>query len=115
VPCVGWSLRAPVCGLSYGELLIDTAARAVTFGGTGVELRPREYDLLVHLTGDPTRVYTDRELLRDIWGYRSQGAAPHSPCARLTGQPSARPGRCFGVGALDAGRRLPARAMQRRG
>jgi DNA-binding response OmpR family regulator len=60
--------------LSYGELVIDTAARAVTFGAMGVELRPREYDLLAYLIGDPTRVYTERELLRDIWGYRSPGA-----------------------------------------
>ncbi len=59
--------------LSYGELVIDIAARAVTFGGTDIELRPREYDLLAYLIGDPTRVYTERELLRDIWGYRSQG------------------------------------------
>ena len=65
--------------LSYGELVIDTAARTVIFGAVAVELRPREYDLLVHLTGDPTRVYTERELLRDIWGYRSQSATRTVP------------------------------------
>ncbi len=28
----------------------------------------------MHLARDPGRVYTKEELLRDVWGYRSQGA-----------------------------------------
>jgi DNA-binding response OmpR family regulator len=59
--------------LSHGKLSIDTAARTVTFASTPIRLRRREYDLLVYLARDPTRVYTRHELLRDIWGYRSEG------------------------------------------
>jgi DNA-binding response OmpR family regulator len=60
--------------LSHGKLCIDTAARTVTFASMPISLRRREYALLVHLARDPTRVYTRGELLRDVWGYRSEGA-----------------------------------------
>jgi Transcriptional regulatory protein, C terminal len=60
--------------LSHGKLSIDTAARTATFASSPISLRRREYELLAHLAGDPTRVYTRHELLRDVWGYRSGGA-----------------------------------------
>lgn len=59
--------------LGHGKLSIDTAARTVTFASTPIRLRRREYELLVYLARDPTRVYTRHELLRDVWGYRSEG------------------------------------------
>jgi len=71
-------LRADVCDLHHrvidcGGLQIDTIARTVTFGLIPIELRRLEYELLVHLARDPQRVYTKHELLRDVWGFRSQG------------------------------------------
>jgi DNA-binding response OmpR family regulator len=60
--------------LRYGELAIDTSARRVTYGEAPVELRRREYALLAHLARDPERVWTRHELLRDVWGYRSDGS-----------------------------------------
>jgi DNA-binding response OmpR family regulator len=59
--------------LSHGKLSIDTAARTVTFASTPIRLRRREYELLVYLARDPTRVFKRHELLRDVWGYRSEG------------------------------------------
>ena len=59
--------------LSHGKLSIDVAARRVTFASTPIRLRRREYDLLLYLARDPTRVFTRRDLLRDVWGYRSDG------------------------------------------
>jgi DNA-binding response OmpR family regulator len=59
--------------LSHGKLSIDIAARTATFASMPISLRRREYALLVHLARDPTRVYTRHELLRDVWGYRSEG------------------------------------------
>ena len=38
-----------------------------------VELTRVEFALLVALAREPTRVFTKRELLRDVWGYRSLG------------------------------------------
>jgi DNA-binding response OmpR family regulator len=60
--------------LRYGGLMIDTASRAVTYALTPVELRRREYALLAHIAGDPERVWTRHELLRDVWGFRSDGS-----------------------------------------
>jgi DNA-binding response OmpR family regulator len=32
-----------------------------------------EYELLVHLARDPRRVFNKHELLKAVWGFRSQG------------------------------------------
>ena len=56
-----------------GELRIDRAARRVLVAGVPVVLAAKEYDLLVKLAGDPTRVFTKEELLREVWGFRSLG------------------------------------------
>jgi DNA-binding response OmpR family regulator len=60
--------------LQYGELAIDTRSRVVTYALMPVALRRREYALLAHMAGDPERVWTRHELLRDVWGYRSDGS-----------------------------------------
>jgi DNA-binding response OmpR family regulator len=60
--------------LRYGALEINPAAHQVTFGLTPVDLCRQEYALLTHLARDPDRVFTKQELLRDVWGFRSQGS-----------------------------------------
>ncbi len=55
-----------------GALTIHTATRTVIYGSTLVELRRREYALLLYLAREPTRVYVKAELLRGVWGYPSQ-------------------------------------------
>jgi DNA-binding response OmpR family regulator len=60
--------------LRYGELAIDTRTRIVTYGPMPVALRRREYALLSFLARDPERVWTRHELLRDVWGFRSEGS-----------------------------------------
>ncbi|MDP9490663.1 MAG: response regulator transcription factor [Actinomycetota bacterium] len=59
--------------LEVGDLTIDRAARRVLVGGAAVILAAKEYDLLVKLAGDPVRVFTKEELLREVWGFRSLG------------------------------------------
>jgi DNA-binding response OmpR family regulator len=39
-----------------------------------VALRRLEFELLARLAADPERVFTKHELLRSVWGYRSQGS-----------------------------------------
>lgn len=56
-----------------GEITIDRTTRCVTVRGTFVPLPAKEYDLLVCLAGEPTRVFTKDELLREVWGFRSAG------------------------------------------
>jgi DNA-binding response OmpR family regulator len=59
--------------IEVGDLLIDRAARRVTVQGVSVVLAAKEYDLLVKLAGDPGRVFTKEQLLREVWGFRSLG------------------------------------------
>jgi DNA-binding response OmpR family regulator len=59
--------------IEMGDLLIDRAARRVTFRGVSVVLAAKEYELLVKLAGEPTRVFTKEQLLREVWGFRSLG------------------------------------------
>jgi DNA-binding response OmpR family regulator len=59
--------------LEVDDLTIDRAARRVLVGEIPVILAAKEYDLLVKLAGDPVRVFTKEELLREVWGFRSLG------------------------------------------
>jgi DNA-binding response OmpR family regulator len=61
---------APV--IRYGALTIHTATRTVIFGSTPVDLRRREYALLLYLAREPTRIFAKAELLRQVWGYPSR-------------------------------------------
>jgi DNA-binding response OmpR family regulator len=56
-----------------GSLEIDPLAREVRVRGERVTLSAKEYALLQALAADPSRVWTKRELLRDVWGYQSDG------------------------------------------
>ena len=49
-------------------LEIDLAARTTTVHGASVTLSRLEFDLLAVLTSDPERVFSKRELLKQIWG-----------------------------------------------
>ncbi len=55
--------------IRVGGLRIDLAAREAWIDGARVALTAKEYDLLRCLAGEPTRVFTREELLRDVWGY----------------------------------------------
>ena len=59
--------------IAVGDLLIDRAARRVTVRGVSVALAAKEYELLVKLAGEPSRVFTKEQLLREVWGFRSLG------------------------------------------
>jgi DNA-binding response OmpR family regulator len=52
----------------FGSIEVDVAGRLVTRGGEPVELRPKEFDLLVRLASSPGQVLSRQDLLRDVWG-----------------------------------------------
>jgi DNA-binding response OmpR family regulator len=56
-----------------GELFIDPSTREVRVGDRRVELANKEFVLLRALAAEPTRVFSKHELLRDVWGFRSEG------------------------------------------
>jgi two-component system KDP operon response regulator KdpE len=54
--------------LRFGDVTIDLARRSVLRAGQPVHLTPIEYRLLTHLTSQPDRVITHRQLLKAVWG-----------------------------------------------
>ncbi len=54
--------------LSFGRCHVDLDARVVTKDGQPISLRPKEFDLLVHLATRPGEVVTRGDLLREVWG-----------------------------------------------
>ena len=56
-----------------GPITADLATRCVTVDDVRVALAGKEYELLLKLMTDPTRVFTKEQLLREVWGFRSLG------------------------------------------
>jgi DNA-binding response OmpR family regulator len=56
-----------------GTITADLATRSVTVEEATVLLAGKEYELLLKLMTDPTRVFTKEQLLREVWGFRSLG------------------------------------------
>jgi len=67
------SVRSQRGALRVGALTLDPVTRAVRLGGEPIELSAKEFALLHQLAEDPERVYTKRELLRDVWGFVAVG------------------------------------------
>ena len=59
--------------LEAGLIEIDRTTRRVTAAGERIYLAGKEYELLVELASDATRVFTKEQLLRNVWGFRSMG------------------------------------------
>ena len=57
--------------IRLGELVIDRAARTVTRGDDVLPLAPRELDLLLALVDHRNEAVSRVQLLREVWGYRS--------------------------------------------
>ena len=56
---------------AFGDIAVDVASRRVTKAGAPVELRPKEFDLLVALARRAGHVFSRRRLLREVWDYES--------------------------------------------
>ncbi len=62
--------------LSFGTIDVDVNSRQVTRDGEVLELRPKEFDLLVRLASTPGEVMSRQDLLRDVWGSSSEWQDP---------------------------------------
>ncbi len=73
---------------TIGALEIDPPTRTVRVSGVPVALSGKEFALLRVLAGDPTRVFTKSELLREVWGWTSCGTTRtlDSHACRLRGK-----------------------------
>ena len=63
---------AETAAIEFGDIAIDLAARIVRRDGVEVKLTPREYDLLRILVLHRGRVVTHQQILREIWGPKSE-------------------------------------------
>jgi two-component system alkaline phosphatase synthesis response regulator PhoP len=59
----------------FGEMVIDLRSRAVTVKGKHANLAPRAFDLLAALARRPGMVVTRSELMREVWGHRTEIAS----------------------------------------
>lgn len=59
--------------MDFGELTINPAKREVRLNGDPIQLRAKEYDLLVELARRPGVVFSREKLLQDVWGYDFYG------------------------------------------
>jgi len=94
--------------LRAGPIVVDLATRCVTVAASPVALAGKEYELLVKLMSDPTRVFTKESLLRDVWGFRSLGRTRtlDSHASRLRRKLSAVAPGAFVVNVWGVGYRL---------
>lgn len=71
---IGAVLRRRAAGregpIRVGEIVVDTARRRAWVGRRDVKLSNKEFALLRVLSSDPHRVFSKRELLGEVWGYR---------------------------------------------
>src|SRR5690606_20313158 len=57
----------------FDRLSIHVDRREVALDNEIISLRPKEFDLLVHLAKTPGNVYTREQLLEHVWGYDFMG------------------------------------------
>ena len=57
--------------IRVGDLVVDPARRRVWVEGKDVTLSNKEFSLLRVLISDPIRVFSKKELLEEVWGFRT--------------------------------------------
>jgi DNA-binding response OmpR family regulator len=59
--------------VSVGSLTIDARRRRVVRSDEEVALKPKEFDLLIHLARHPGQVFPADQLVEQVWGYDALG------------------------------------------
>jgi DNA-binding response OmpR family regulator len=57
--------------IRFGDVEVHPGTRTVRRSGVDIELRPKEFDLLLALLRHQGRIVSRAELLRDVWGYQA--------------------------------------------
>jgi DNA-binding response OmpR family regulator len=87
-----------------GELVVDPARRKALVGAREVRLSNKEFSLLRVLASEPEKVFSKRELLSEVWGFRTSARTRtlDSHASRLRRKLDPEHGRyvvnCWGVG-----------------
>ncbi len=59
--------------MQFGDLLIDADRHIVLIREQNIDLKPKEYQLLLYLVKHPGRVFSRELLLEEIWGWQYTG------------------------------------------
>ena len=59
--------------MQFGDLLIDADRHRVSVREQYIDLKPKEYQLLLYLVKNPGRVFSRELLLEQIWGWQYTG------------------------------------------
>jgi len=59
--------------LTFGDLVIDTIRREAVSEGCVLDLKPKEYDLLLYFTTHPGRALSRDKILEEVWGWDFTG------------------------------------------
>ena len=59
--------------IEYPDLIINLSNYSVVYQGNGVDMPPKELELLYFLAASPNQVFTREQLLDHIWGYEYVG------------------------------------------
>jgi two-component system alkaline phosphatase synthesis response regulator PhoP len=70
---MGAAVREPSLQLSSGDLLVDVGSHRAQRGSSPLQLKRREFDLLVYFLRHPGQLQTREALLRNVWGYEYVG------------------------------------------
>jgi DNA-binding response OmpR family regulator len=62
---------SPAPTISFGDVVIDSAAREVRKGGEPLALTLKEFDLLAFLASNARQVFSRAQLMDRVWGYQS--------------------------------------------
>jgi DNA-binding response OmpR family regulator len=66
----GQGPRASTLPFRFADLEVDPALREVRRAGRLIQLRPKEFDLLLALMRRAGEIVTRRQLLQEVWSYK---------------------------------------------
>ena len=55
--------------ITFTNVVINLSRHEVTVNGTTVDLKPKEFDLLVYLASHPDQVISREKILQEVWGW----------------------------------------------
>ncbi len=70
---MGTALRAMPASIRSGDLTVDVGAHQVWRAGSQLQLKRREFELLLYFMRHPGQLQTREALLRNVWGYEYVG------------------------------------------
>jgi DNA-binding response OmpR family regulator len=62
--------------VEIGDLRVDPLSRDVSMRGSPVDLKPKEFDLLLFLAANPRQVFSRSQLLEQVWDSHSSWQDP---------------------------------------